>query len=377
MQTLSFQLTPKQSLDLQTLENRIVDVYGILKGLPAEELQAIRKFARVSMIGASTRIENALLTDLEVDWIDTILSTDGHMSAFETHKLMIENKLSKDRERSIEEVAGCRQMLLLIYQEAEAFIPLKETDVRSLHYELLAPYQKGLPYAGKYKTQPNSVVQQNWGTGEKRIIFKTADAGPMTQAAMADLLLWYNEIYLQDVRTLAMASEFIFRFLAIHPFQDGNGRLGRGLFLLLLLQSKNNALATVAKYLAIDRYIEMRKEEYYFVLNRCSDGKFQQNPRAYKIHYFLEFMIKIIGESLEGVKEYQKKFQALQKLSETALKVLNVFKEHPEIRLQTKRISEQTGLPIRTVAYALATLLDKKLIQKYGQGGATKYQLTF
>ncbi len=377
METLSFQLTHKQVLDLQNLENKIADLYGVLRGLPEEELQAIHKFARVSMIGASTRIENALLTDLEVDWIDTILSTDGHVTAFEAHKRMIEDKLSKDRERSIEEVAGCRQMLLLIYQEAQALIPLKEADVRNLHYELLASYQKGFLYAGKYKTQQNSVVQQNWSTGESRVVFQTADAGPLTQAAMTDLFYWYNEIYLQDVRTLVIASEFIFRFLAIHPFQDGNGRLGRGLFLLLLLQSKNKVLAAVSPYLAIDRYIEKYKEEYYFILNRCSDGKFQQDPHAYKIHYFLEFMIKVLEESLEGVEEYRKKFQALQKLSDAAVKVLNAFKEHPEIRLNTKRISEQTDLPIRTVAYALATLLKNKLIQRYGQGAATKYQLTF
>ncbi|OJW52547.1 MAG: hypothetical protein BGO67_06325 [Alphaproteobacteria bacterium 41-28] len=377
METLSFQLTPKQILDLQNLENRVVDLYGVLQRLPDQELQAIQKFARVSMIGASTRIENALLTDLEVDWIDTILSTDGHVSAFETHKQMIENKLSKDRERSIEEVAGCRQMLLLIYQEAESLIPLKETDVRSLHYELLAPYKKGVHYTGKYKTQPNSVVQQNWSTGESRVVFQTADAGPVTQAAMADLVQWYNGIYLQGAGTFAITSEFIFRFLAIHPFQDGNGRLGRGLFLLLLLQSKNKALSTVAKYLAIDRYIEKYKLEYYFVLNRCSDGKFQQDPHSYKIHCFLDFMIKVLGESLEGVEEYRMKFRALQKLSDTAIKVLNAFKEHPEVRLNTKIISEQTDLPIRTVAYALSTLLGNNLIQRYGQGAATKYQLTF
>jgi Fic family protein len=265
----------------------------------------------------------------------------------------------------------------LIYQEAQTLIPLKETDVRSLHYELLAPYQKGVHYAGKYKTQPNSVVQQNWSTGESRVVFQTADAGPVIQAAMADLVQWYNKIYLQDAGTVAIASEFIFRFLAIHPFQDGNGRLGRGLFLLLLLQSKNKALSTVAKYLAIDRYIEKYKEEYYFVLNRCSNGIFHQDPHTYKIHFFLEFMIKVLGESLEGVEEYRKKFQALQKLSDAAIKVLNAFKEHPEVRLSTKSISEQTGLPIRTVAYALSTLLENKLIQRYGQGAATKYQLTF
>ena len=73
------------------------------------------------MIGASTRIENALLTDSEIDWLDTILTQDGKTTALEANRDLIENKLSKDRERSIEEVAGCRQLLLSIYESASQF----------------------------------------------------------------------------------------------------------------------------------------------------------------------------------------------------------------------------------------------------------------
>ena len=105
---------------------------------------------------------------------------------------------------------------------------------------------------------------------------------------MSDLTQWYNEIYQRDSRTIPIAAEFAYRFLAIHPFQDGNGRLGRGLFLLLLLQSKNEALSTIARYLPIDRYIERYREEYYFVLNRCSGGIFKQNSFEYKINYFFD-----------------------------------------------------------------------------------------
>ncbi|MGV8949280.1 MAG: hypothetical protein ACOH2E_07980 [Candidatus Paracaedibacter sp.] len=77
------------------------------------------------MIGASTRIENAQLTDSEVNWLDTILSEDGKTTALDQNRALIEDKLSKDRERSIEKVAGCRAMLLLIYEDYKDLLALK------------------------------------------------------------------------------------------------------------------------------------------------------------------------------------------------------------------------------------------------------------
>lgn len=374
---LSFELTQKHLSDLQDLENKIINTYAILKYLPEEELQAIHQFAKISMIGASTRIENAQLTDIEVDWMDTLLSTEGKATAFENNRMVIENKLSKDRERSIEEVAGCRNMLLVIYEQANSLLPLRESDIRSLHYELLSYYRTANHYIGKYKEQPNYVVQENKGTGERRIVFKTADAGPITQVAMSDLSQWYNDIYHYDARSIPIAVEFTYRFLAIHPFQDGNGRLGRGLFLLILLQSKNEALSTIARYLPIDRYIEKHKEEYYFVLNRCSGGTFKQIPSDYRINYFFEFMVKVLISSLDSIDVYRKKYEATKKLSDKARLILKCFREHPELRLNTQKIVEETKFPSRTVKYSLSMLLKLNLIQQSGQGSATKYQLTF
>lgn len=241
----------------------------------------------------------------------------------------------------------------------------------------MAPYKKALPYAGNYKVQSNSVVQRNNQTGESQVVFQTANAGPITASAMKDLVEWHNQVLPLSPWTVAVASEFVYRFLAIHPFQDGNGRLGRGLFLLTLLQSQSKVISTVSRYLAIDRYIERHKEDYYAVLNRCSAGQYRQNPKDYKIQYVVKFMIKILHEAIEGIKVAKQKFEVERRLSQAATKVLNCFKEQAEIRLTTAKVIEQTGLPRRTTIYALNTLLEYQLIQKYGQGSAVQYQLTF
>lgn len=374
---LSFTLTKRHLNTLKAFENKILSYYHTLKNLSDDETDALKKYARISNIGASTRIENAQLTDIEINWIDTILTASGKHTAFLENKTLIEDKLSKDRERSIEEVAGCREMYLSVLRDYQNLIPLREVDLRYLHDILLRHYPKAHYYKGQYKTQPNSVIQENKATGEKKVVFQTADAGPITQACMHELIQWYNDIYNTDATTIAIAVEFVFRFLAIHPFQDGNGRLGRGMFLLCLLQSKNEALSYVSQFLAIDRYIEKHKEYYYFTLNRCSGGKFMQNPKDYHIEYFFEFMMKILDESLDGIDAYRYKYDIFMKLSDASLTVLNCFKENPEIRLTTNTIHGYTKLPIRTINFSLTKLQNGRLIQKYGQGPSTKYQLTF
>lgn len=355
----------------------ITKCYGKLIALPDEEKEAILRYARISNIGASTRIENALLTDSEVDWIDTILTADGKLTAFNKNKALIENKLSKDRERCIEEVAGCRNMLLHVQEKAKTLMPLSASDIRFLHAELMMPHVKTRKLAGNYKTQPNYVIEQNKQTGKSRVVFQTAEAGPITEAAMSDLVTWYNQAMQTNPWGILVVCEFVYRFLAIHPFQDGNGRMGRGLFLLGLMQSSDLALSTVSQYLAIDRQIERHKEEYYFVLNACSKGKFLQNPEKYKTEYFVDFMLRMIALSLNDIELYQKKHHAVNNLSETATVILQCFREHPELRLTTKQLIEMTSLPRRTITYGLKMLTDNALIQRYGQGAGVRYQLTF
>lgn len=374
---LSFVLTNELTLALRKLDALAAKQWATLQEYPQLTRDAIHQFARISSIGASTRIENAILTDAEIEWIDTVLTRDGKPSAFAAHQHHIKNKLSKDRERSIEEVAGCRSILHIIYEQADSLSPLTERSVRGLHQELMHYYTKAKQPIGQYKTLSNSVIEYHHGTGDSRTVFQTADPGPITQTAMLDLLTWYNQAKLEASWGFAVTCEFVYRFLAIHPFQDGNGRLSRALFLLSLLQDQDSPLHHLAPYLAIDREVERRKSEYYAVLNRCSKGRFHPDPKKYAIEHFLSFMLKVVTDSLKGIEHYKTKHDTVQRLSESATQVLACFKEQPETRLDVKTICELTQLPNRTVSYALSNLQKKALIQRYGQGRGTRYQPTF
>jgi Fic family protein len=374
---LSFTPTQKLENELRQLQNDIVEKYKELESLSEIEVEYLQRMAFISNIGASTRIENAVLTNPEIDWIDTTLSTDGKPTAFDMKKEFILDKLSKDRERSVEEVVGCREVLSTIYLQANELFPLAETTVRGLHHNLLQYCPYAARFAGEYKTSSNRVIYLNRRTGEERIVLEPAPPGILTNTAMTDLVQWYNVAITAPIWPLVVATEFEFRFLAIHPFQDGNGRLGRALFILALLQSNDKYYRQLVPYIAIDRHIEQNRNLYYTVLHQCSQGKFHSDPTLYHFEPLAWFFIKVLKNSLSDVDVYRTRYSNFQKLSESALSVLNSFKASPEKRLRVSEVTKTTCLPRRTVQYALNTLIKKQFLQKLGQGAGTRYQLVF
>ena len=331
----------------------------------------------ISNVGATTRIENAVLTDVEIEWVDIILSKDGKTTAYQEKQDFIIDKLSKSRVRSIEEVVGSRSVLTTIYLQAEEFKPLTQTIVRGLHRELLKFYPPAEHYAGAYKTVINKVFSRNNETGEEHPVLEPTDPGVMTDTAMRELFDWYNETIDTYHWPILVAIEFTFRFLAIHPFQDGNGRLGRALFLLILLQSGDKYLEEIATYIALDRKIEQNKSRYYSVLHQCSYGKFKADSKLYKFDILVLFFLKLFEAAIADIDSYREKYENLQLLSESAVKVLECFKSNPERKLKVADIEKTAELPRRTIQFALKTLTEKAFLQRLGKGAGSRYQLVF
>ena len=374
---LSFTPGSRIEHQLKTLQGLLVEAYKGLETAPTEEKDFLRQCALISNVGATTRIENAVLTDVEIEWVDTILSKDGKTTAYEEKKDFIVDKLSKSRERSIDEVAGSRSVLTTIYLQAEEFKPLTQTIIRGLHRELLRYYPPAQHFAGAYKTVTNKVISRNNETGEERTVLEPTDPGIMTDMAMGELVDWYNEAIDSHHWPLLVAVEFSFRFLAIHPFQDGNGRLGRALFLLILLQSGDKYLQEIASYIAIDRKIEQNKNQYYTVLHQCSDGRFHADAKLYKFDMVVLFFLKIFETAIADIAVYRKKYAHLQSLSESAVTVLECFKSNPETKLKVADIEKTTDLPRRTIQFALKSLVEKAILNRLGKGAGSRYQLIF
>jgi Fic family protein len=374
---LSFRPSVKLELALKKTQSALDRLAQELDGLDQGERAWLHRWALISTVGASTRIENAVLTDAEIEWVDTTLSQDGRPSAFEGQKTAILDKLSKDRERSVEEVVGCRELLSLIYLQADEMLPLTETLIRGLHQELLRHYPAAAPYAGRYKISPNQVVSRNHDTGEQRIVLDPTPPGPQTEAAMQQLVQWYNTAIRAHPWPLLIASEFVFRFLAIHPFQDGNGRLGRALFLLALMHGDDPSLKRVVHFISLDRQIERHRPLYYTTLQQASNGRFMADPQHYQLEPLAWFFLKMMDQALGDISLLRLRYTALQRLSAGASRVLACFRSAPEKRLTPADLVAETGLVRRTVQNGLHALVDAGLIQRLGAGRGTRYQLIF
>jgi len=373
---ISYKLKPEQEKKLKSLLSDFEKTAFVLGEFSEEKKAYIKQCSFISNIGASTRIENAVLTDVEIEWIDTEIRKDEREN-FAVEEKFIKNKLSADKERSIEEVASYRECLKIIYDQHKDFMPLREIDVKAFHKEILKYYSRADYHLGDYKKHTNKVIEKDYVTGRESVVLDPAPPGIFTEDSMKELIEWHNSALNNEVWPVAVAVELILRFLAIHPFQDGNGRISRLLFQLILICSEDTYFKTVIPYVGLDRCIEQTRSQYYKVLQRATGGKFQRDPKKYRYSYFFNYMTDMLRNSLSNFDYYGKKYENYITLSATSLEILKCFKNEPELNLQTKDIVKKLGIPRRTVIYSLNSLSDKGFIQRLGQGSALRYKITF
>jgi Fic family protein len=369
-------LSETQRHRLQNLAVTYDRIGQVAQSLSEDERSHILTQSMISNIGASTRIENAVLTDVEIEWIDTVLKSEPHLE-FANREAFIADKLSQDKQRSIEEVAGYRNAIQIAFLSPEAFQPMSVSAIKGMHREMLRYYADASHHQGDFKTVPNTVLEIDHATGRQRTVLKTADPGAITETAMADLAAWYNEQMPTDPWVVPTAVEFVYRFLVIHPFEDGNGRVSRLLFHCALMAPARSAFRHSAPLCAIDRAIEQTRRSYYHVLARCSGGVFSPDPSAYDYSFFLDYMIDILERSHENFNRCRERYRRLHDLPEAALKVLSCFRSEPELQLTTRDLIERTSIPRRTVVYSANKLLAGGFIQRHGKGPASRYRLVF
>lgn len=148
--------------------------------------------------------------------------------------------------------------------EAYGDLRLTENHIRQLHQTLLRHSDKDERHRGSYKTLPNHVVAFDADGREIGIVFATATPVD-TPREMENLIAWTRKAIDEEaLHPLLVTAVFIVTFLAIHPFQDGNGRLSRVLTTLLLLR----AGYAYVPYASLERVIEDNKDLYYKALRR-------------------------------------------------------------------------------------------------------------
>lgn len=309
-------------------------------------LGRLKSWVIITSTGASTRIEGATMTDEEIARFLRGLKT----------------KTPKGRDE--EEVAGYADLIGRVFDNWK-IIKLTEGWIQQFHNILLQFSQKDRLHKGKYKSSDNTVVMVN-DRGEHVVLF--APTPPhLVQAEMLAAIEWTNEqLKKSDIHPLLVIANFIFEFLAIHPFQDGNGRVSRALTNLLLLQAGYSYIS----YVSLDEIIEKTKAEYYLALRATQKNhKTDNEDIAPWVEYFLGALIK----QAERARAIMDTDQPEKLLSEKQKKVFELFEEHNEIGVADAVALLGGAIQRETIKQALSRLVKLRLLERIGQGRGTRY----
>ncbi len=230
----------------------------------AETLRTLVEVARIQSTDTSNRIENISTTDKRL------------------RELMAKKVAPKNRDER--EIAGYRYVLDMIHESHDA-IPVTPGVILQLHRDL---YRYGNDsFAGRWKDTDNLIAEYS-ASGEMIARFRPTSA-VATPDAIAKICEEYHaqlDFGLYD--PLLVSLLFVFDFVSIHPFNDGNGRMSRLLTLLLLYRCGY----TVGKYVSIEKEIERTKATYYEALAVSSAG-WHAGENDYLP--FVTYMLGVIG----------------------------------------------------------------------------------
>lgn len=319
-----------------------------LKTLSPERLQQLRKIATIESVGSSTRIEGAKLSDIQVEKLLSNLGT----TSFKT--------------RDEQEVVGYAEAMDLVFQ-SYVDLHLTENHIRQLHQILLRHSSKDERHRGSYKTLSNSVVAKGADGNEVGVIFETTTPFD-TSREMEELIQWSSKSIAESaMHPLLIIAVFNVVFLAIHPFQDGNGRLSRVLVTLLLLRAGYEYVP----YASLESIIEENKDLYYRALRRTQKTLKKTPDWEPWIGFFLRCLKKQKANLV--IKVEREKAASDESLPLLSAQVLKLLSEHESLTIA--KMVELSGANQNTLKVRLRELVSDGRIQRHGKARATWYSL--
>jgi Fic family protein len=345
LNTTTLQITPEM-LRLIARIDEFKGAWRALGALSPERLSRLRHVATIESIGSSTRIEGNRLSDREVE------------------QLLSHLAIQKFSTRDEQEVAGYAELMSLVFR-AWAEIGFSENHVKQLHQILLSHSDKDARHRGQYKTNTNSVAAFDENGRQIGIVFETASPFE-TPFKMAELLDWLatarHDAVLHPLLVIAI---FVVVFLAIHPFQDGNGRLSRALTTLLLLQ----AGYAYVPYSALESVIEANKEAYYLALRQTQGTLRDEAPN------WQPWLLFFLRALVEQVRRLEKKIEreqiVLATLPTLSLQIVEFAREHGRITMaEAVRLTDSSR---NTLKAHFRELVEQGHLTQHGKGRGVWY----
>jgi Fic family protein len=265
------------------------------------------------------------------------------------------------RNRPEAEIVGYRHVLDTIHGSAP-HIPFKPAVVEQFHRDL---YQYTSVPAGQWKTVENSITETlPDGTVHER--FRTVAAAE-TAAAMEELHERFLAVHESgEHHPLLLVGCYVFDFLAIHPFRDGNGRIGRLLTLLLLYQSGYE----VGRYISLERLISESRESYYDALEAAGHG---WHEGEHNIWPWLEYLLGILRAAYREFEERANLLAEGRGAKTAAIEQFVRTRIADEFTIADARESA-LGAGDSLIGKVLARLRDEGLIESLGTGRSARWR---
>ncbi len=304
----------------------------------------------------------------------------------QTEILLLFGKVTGDADvRDVLEMTASNVGLRMMTEEAATpGMPLTQNFIRTLHRTILREdytVYSTLPggvhtscviHAGQYKTRPNSVITR-YGD---RFEYASPEETP---SLMSDLVEWYNAAEQRGTLSpVELAALFHYRYIRIHPFEDGNGRMARLMANYVL--SRHGYPMIVVRSRLKGQYLEALHRTDMEVGPVPSDGA---HASLKAIHPFLKYFNELVAtevyndvlflsERNDNVWWYDGQRVAFRTPNYT--KLLNAMRTQPTLTLADMR--DVTGISLTAIRKLLDHLVANRYVERGEKDGSWRVFLT-
>ncbi len=287
--------------------------------------------------------------------------------------------------RDVQEMTASNVGLKMMTEEADVKeMPLTQNFIRTLHKTLLREdytVYRSLPsgmqtsytvHAGQYKTRPNSVITRYGDRFEYASPEETA-------GLMTDLVDWYNAAEAEGkLSPVELAALFHYRFIRIHPFEDGNGRIAR--LMMNFILHRHGYPMIVVRSRRKSEYLEALHQTDLLVGPVPSDGA-HADLKDIKpfMKYFNELVATEVYNDVLFVSERDENIwwydgERIFFRTPNYSKILNAMQTQPTLTLQDMK--EVTGISITAIQKLLDQLQEKKYVERGEKDGSWRVYVT-
>lgn len=304
----------------------------------------------------------------------------------QTEILLLFGKIVGEAEvRDVQEMTASNVGMKMMREEAQfKDIPLTQNFIRTLHKTLLREdytVYRNLPggettsyviHAGQYKTRPNSVITRYGDRFEY--------ASPQeTSALMSDLVDWYNDAERTGKLTpVELAAIFHYRYIRIHPFEDGNGRIAR--LMVNYILARHGYPMIVVRSRKKNEYLEALHKTDLTVGSVPSDGAHASKREIQQfLTYFTRLFVEEVAYNIRFLTERGDNVwwfdgERVTFRAATTSKILNLIQQYPDITRE--RLSQEVGINLTAVNKQIKQLQTKGYIQRSENGGEWRLVIT-